>query len=73
MEKLTSMLTTRGTHIETRDGERVHLRGVGLGGWMNMENFITGYPANESLMRAAVRVVRAVYRRLGRIKHRLLR
>ena len=30
------------------------LRGLGLGGWMNMENFITGYPANESAMRAAV-------------------
>ena len=29
------------------------LRGVGLGGWMNMENFITGYPANETKMRAA--------------------
>ena len=23
------------------------LRGFGLGGWMNMENFITGYPATE--------------------------
>src|SRR2546421_472574 len=31
------------------------LRGVGLGGWMNMENFITGYPANEESMRAALR------------------
>src|SRR4051795_13050665 len=32
----------------------VVLRGVGLGGWMNMENFITGYPANEAAMREAV-------------------
>jgi len=31
------------------------LRGVGLGGWMNMENFITGYPATETLQRAAMR------------------
>jgi hypothetical protein len=23
------------------------LRGAGLGGWMNMENFITGYPGHE--------------------------
>ena len=29
----------------------------GLGGWMNMENFITGYPANESAMREAVAAV----------------
>ena len=33
------------------------LRGIGLGGWMNMENFITGYPATESLQRAALRRV----------------
>jgi endoglucanase len=35
----------------------VVLRGFGLGGWMNMENFITGYPANEEVQRAAVREV----------------
>src|SRR5207253_2299060 len=33
----------------------VILRGVGLGGWMNMENFITGFPATESLHRDALR------------------
>ena len=38
-------------------GSPVVLRGVGLGGWMNMENFITGYPANESAMRDAVSAV----------------
>jgi endoglucanase len=54
MGQLTSLLTTRGTRIETEDGEGVHLKGVGLGGWMNMENFITGYPANEALMRSSV-------------------
>jgi hypothetical protein len=37
------------------DGETVVLRGMGLGGWMNMENFITGYPATESLQRDALR------------------
>ncbi|HVU78474.1 MAG TPA: cellulase family glycosylhydrolase [Gaiellaceae bacterium] len=37
------------------DGREVTLRGVGLGGWMNMENFITGYPATESLQRKALR------------------
>ena len=38
--------------IVDAEGNRVVLRGVGLGGWMNMENFITGYPATESQMRA---------------------
>jgi hypothetical protein len=29
------------------------VRGFGLGGWLNMENFITGYPANEETQRQA--------------------
>jgi endoglucanase len=48
------MLRVQGDAVVDAEGARVHLRGVGLGGWMNMENFITGYPANESAMRAAV-------------------
>jgi len=32
----------------------VVLRGLGLGGWMNMENFITGYAGSESQMRRAL-------------------
>ena len=43
-----------GDAVIDAGGARVLLRGVGLGGWMNMENFITGYPANEATMRAAV-------------------
>jgi aryl-phospho-beta-D-glucosidase BglC (GH1 family) len=35
----------------------VVLRGFGLGGWMNMENFITGYPGTESQQRRALRRV----------------
>jgi aryl-phospho-beta-D-glucosidase BglC (GH1 family) len=46
-----------GTRLETHDGTPIRLRGVGLGGWMNMENFITGYPGNEAAMRSAVREV----------------
>jgi hypothetical protein len=46
-----------GSRLVAADGTPVRLRGVGLGGWMNMENFITGYPANESAMRDAVRDV----------------
>src|ERR1041384_5769055 len=40
--------------IVDSSGSPVVLRGVCLGGWLNMENFITGYSANESLMRAEV-------------------
>jgi len=49
------LLQTAGSQIATRSGRPVSLRGVGLGGWMNMENFITGYPASESLQRRALR------------------
>ncbi|WP_049564275.1 glycoside hydrolase family 5 protein [Nonomuraea sp. SBT364] len=51
------MLHVSGTRLLTAENQPVRLRGVGLGGWMNMENFITGYPANESSMRASVRQV----------------
>jgi hypothetical protein len=47
-------LQTAGDRIATRSGRPVSLRGVSLGGWMNMENFITGFPATESLQRAAL-------------------
>ena len=32
----------------------MRLRGVCIGGWMNMENFIDGYPGSEHGVRAAV-------------------
>ena len=51
------MIKVDGTRLVTAGGTRVVLRGVGLGGWMNMENFITGYPATESLQRSALRRV----------------
>jgi endoglucanase len=49
-----SKLRVQGDAVADAEGTRVLLRGVGLGGWMNMENFITGYPATESEMRAGV-------------------
>ena len=55
------LLRTNGTRIETGSGAPVVLAGVGLGGWMNMENFITGYPATESLSSGA-----RCYKALGR-------
>ncbi len=48
------MIRTEGTRFVTADGDAVRMRGVCLGGWLNMENFITGYSANESLMRRTV-------------------
>lgn len=50
-------LRTRGSQIVNGEDQPVLLRGFGLGGWMNMENFITGYPANEEAQRQAVRQV----------------
>src|SRR5215469_11753920 len=47
-------LRTSGGGIVSSDDEPVLLRGVGLGGWLNMENFITGYPGTESSHRAAL-------------------
>src|SRR5262249_50908699 len=54
---LGTWLRTSGGGIVTADGEPVLLRGVGVGGWLNMENFITGYPGTESSHREALRRV----------------
>jgi endoglucanase len=52
-----AFLTVRNEELVNAAGEIVTLRGFGLGGWMNMENFITGYPGNEEAMRDAMRAV----------------
>jgi aryl-phospho-beta-D-glucosidase BglC (GH1 family) len=49
-----SLLRTRGGAFVDESQRPVLLRGVCLGGWLNMENFITGFAANESLMRSTV-------------------
>lgn len=49
-----------GTDLVDESGRVVRLAGVGLGGWMNMENFITGYPGNEENIR------RVLLDRMGR-------
>lgn len=53
--------TETGTRLKVVDGEIVNgsatpvtLRGYGLGGWMNMEGFITGHPSNEETLREAL-------------------
>ncbi|HEY4421586.1 MAG TPA: cellulase family glycosylhydrolase, partial [Pseudonocardia sp.] len=48
-------IRTHGAQLLDVHGKPFRMRGVCLGGWLNMENFITGYAANESMMRAAVR------------------
>ncbi|HEX5898551.1 MAG TPA: hypothetical protein VFY32_04055 [Solirubrobacteraceae bacterium] len=58
-------LQTRGSDIVGGDGEAIRLKGTNIGGWLNMENFITGYAANESMMRAAMLAV------LGQDKYEL--
>src|SRR4051794_35264703 len=50
----TPLMRTCGSSFLGPDGQPLRLRGVCLGGWLNMENFITGYAANESLMRREV-------------------
>lgn len=48
------MLSVRGDQIVDRDGKPVRLRGVCVGGWMNLENFINGYPGAEHGVRSAL-------------------
>ncbi|KAJ3980107.1 hypothetical protein F5890DRAFT_775490, partial [Lentinula detonsa] len=49
-----SLLKVSGTKLVDEKGEEIILRGAGLGGWMNMENFISGYPGCEFQIRAAL-------------------
>ncbi|OBZ72766.1 putative glucan 1,3-beta-glucosidase A [Grifola frondosa] len=47
-------LRVSGTKIVDQNGKEIILRGAGLGGWMNMENFISGYPGCEFQIREAL-------------------
>ncbi|KIY68275.1 glycoside hydrolase family 5 protein [Cylindrobasidium torrendii FP15055 ss-10] len=46
-----SFLHVSGTDIVNENGAPVVLRGAGLGGWMMMENFISGFPGCEYQIR----------------------
>jgi hypothetical protein len=50
-------LAVDGPRIVNAASETVALRGYNVGGWLNMENFLTGYPGSESAQRAALRAV----------------
>jgi endoglucanase len=54
MNDASRMLHVEGDHLTTAAGDPIRLRGVGVGGWLNMENFITGYPSTEELHRKAL-------------------
>src|ERR1700730_2111137 len=47
-------LQTAGNQFVNRAGESVKLHGIGLGGWLNMENYILGFPGTEALVRREV-------------------
>jgi endoglucanase len=51
---MATVLRVSGSDLVAPDGRPVQLRGVGLGGWMNMENFITGFPGTETALREAL-------------------
>ena len=51
------VLSVRGRAIVDGSGQPVILRGYNIGGWMNMENFLTGYPGTESQHRRVLRRV----------------
>jgi aryl-phospho-beta-D-glucosidase BglC (GH1 family) len=44
-------LQVKGGKVVDEKGGEIMLRGTCIGGWMNMENFIDGYPGSESGLR----------------------
>ena len=46
------MLQVKLNLIVDAEGKEIRLRGVCIGGWMNMENFINAYPGDEHGLRA---------------------
>lgn len=47
-------LKVNGNKIHNASGDEIRLRGFCLGGWLNMENFMSGYPGAESDFRWAI-------------------
>jgi endoglucanase len=46
------LLQVDGNRLVAANGQPIYLRGACVGGWMNMEEFINGYPGSEHGMRA---------------------
>lgn len=53
-ERPPGFVRTEGSQFFDGWGKPIRFTGVCVGGWLNMENFITGYAANETLMREKV-------------------
>jgi len=53
-KKIDSILKVSGTGLIDGTGRKVVLKGAGLGGHLNMENFITGFSGHEHEHRAAL-------------------
>jgi len=51
------MLQVTNGKITDCTGKVIQLRGTCVGGWMNMENFVNGYPGSEDGMRCTLRDV----------------
>ena len=49
-----TMLSVRGNQVVDASGAPVRLRGTCIGGWMNLEDFIAGYPGSEHGLRATM-------------------
>jgi endoglucanase len=48
---LMEFLHVHGDQIVTREGQPVRLRGFNLGGWLNMEDYVNGFPGAEHVLR----------------------
>jgi endoglucanase len=48
------MLQVKNNQIVDDQGKAIRLRGTCVGGWMNMENFINGYPGDEHGQRSVM-------------------
>lgn len=49
-----TFLEVHGRELRDGSGRKVMLRGVNLGGWLNLENFITGFTGTEQELRRAL-------------------
>jgi endoglucanase len=45
-------ISVNGSRLVDEAGDEVILAGFGAGGWLNMEDFIVGYPGNEEALRS---------------------
>jgi len=53
-ERISTILRVSGTSLVDGNGRKIVLKGAGLGGHLNMENFVTGFSGHESEHRCAM-------------------